>query len=108
MSDLLGGVPVTARSGRCAMSIGGSQQIAANRSLQANCQRPIECTLGIDVTQCDAFYMSLRVPVKKFLTSENTKMSPQFTQPKISTTDRTHARSLTHSRPAAGHSTFFL
>ena len=83
MSDLLGGVPVTARSGRCAMSIGGSQQIAANRSLQANCQRPIECTLGIDVTQCDAFYMSLRVPVrvpvKKFLTSENTKMSPQFT-----------------------------
>ena len=80
MSDLLGGVPVTARSGRCAMSIGGSQQIAANRSLQANCQRPIECTLGIDVTQCDAFYMALRVPVKKFLTSgENTKMSPQFT-----------------------------
>ena len=80
MSDLLGGVPVTARSGRCAMSIGGSQQIAANRSLQANGQRPIESTLGIDVTQCDAFYMSLRVPVKKFLTSgENTKMSPQFT-----------------------------
>ena len=84
MSDLLGGVPVTARSGRCAMSIGGSQQIAANRSRQANCQRPIECTLGIDATQCDAIYMSLRVPVrvpvKKFLTSgENTKMSPQFT-----------------------------
>jgi len=32
VNDLLGGVPVTARSGRCAMSIGGSQQIAANRS----------------------------------------------------------------------------
>ena len=96
MSDLLGGVPVTARSGRCAMSIGGSQQIAANRSRQANCQRPIECTLGIDATQCDAI---LHVA----------QGTGKGTGKKIPHERREHEDvPAIHSCPAAGHSTFFL